>query len=643
MTPIRPLPTLAALQAAHAALAGQAKAEGATLDHATAVQDFVARAVATGTVLDARDDRQAAQSLVNYWVSRSASEALKAGRPVPAVCDPGFDTLLPEFDPATLRDAIAAADERLRQSEADPALVRRLLLRLVRMRPADPGFDPAPTSRANLRDLPNADPGTVDRLVDDLAAAGVLRVSPGPMPEAEQVGLRPAVLATDWAPLREAQESRRQFRARTAEYARQATPVTAWGRGRSTAVDWLATTGRWVREATEWVHQRFGGRPELELLSAEEQDDAEEYHDLNEPEVKFLRASRSLQRRLMEANLALVWLALAVLAFALVGWVKSDWNARAARDNAAVAVAETRAAAEAARREGEARVAADAATQKAREALAVADQQQYQAMKEQQLNEAIKQELKDVLAVVNDEKQRINLAAAPAQSDRYQARFNELLAQQTEQGELRDPTRPLRPGTRVWLKDAAGRESACSVCCFVRSPDGRRFALVFGITLGLGKTAEDVSGQLSRQQGGGRPVGNLLSPRDLLPSGRDPDDRIKGPLRYLFLAELDRTVVADNQLPIVGRPLRGIAPAIAVGEGIRLLGSGSGLNQGKVLRTTPDGEVMYTRISAVGDAGGPVFNDRDELVAMHLGGREGESFGVLLHAPLAALNLTLIP
>ncbi|MFL5341424.1 MAG: hypothetical protein ACJ8F7_14865 [Gemmataceae bacterium] len=339
-----PFPNLAALQGAHLALAQGVPHDGATLPPAEAIREFVARAVETGRVLDQRDDRQAAQSLINYWVSRVANAARLEDKPVAslarksnpgdgvaekahravqnaaAVFGPEVDTLLAEFDPGSLRDAVADADARLRQAGADPKLVRRLLLRLVRLRPADPGFDPAPASRASLRDLPGADAATVDRLVNELAAAGVVRVTPGPTNEADLVALRPAVLKLDWPPLREAQESRRQFRARAAESARSTAASGAVSRCWLATTDFLAVLGRGIGRVSWGVGKLFGVRPEPERLSAEEQDDAEEFNDLNENEVRFLRASRGLQRKLTEINRTLVWLMIVAVVFVLAGW-----------------------------------------------------------------------------------------------------------------------------------------------------------------------------------------------------------------------------------------------------------------------------------------------------------------------------------
>src|SRR5438552_2788940 len=78
--------------------------------------------------LDSRDERQAAQSLINYWVSRATSgERKKATQSAEPVFGPEFDTLLAEFDPDALRAAIADADARLEKIAADPKLVHRIL------------------------------------------------------------------------------------------------------------------------------------------------------------------------------------------------------------------------------------------------------------------------------------------------------------------------------------------------------------------------------------------------------------------------------------------------------------------------------------------------------------------------------------
>src|SRR5262249_33672976 len=150
--------------------------------------------------------------LINVCVSRLQSEARAAGNSRPVVFPIEFDTLLAEFEPGTLRQAVTDADMRLRKIGANPKLVQRVLRRLIRLRPAESEVDPVSASRASLHDLPRVGAAEVDPIINELAAAGVLHVTPGRKPEADQVTLRPVVLKLDWQPLHSAMESRREFR-----------------------------------------------------------------------------------------------------------------------------------------------------------------------------------------------------------------------------------------------------------------------------------------------------------------------------------------------------------------------------------------------------------------------------------------------
>src|SRR5262249_43244295 len=205
---------------------------------------FVARAVATGARLDACDERQAAQALINVCVSRLQSEARALGKSGPVIFPIEFDTLLGEFEPGTLRQSVTDADERLKKIGAGAKLVQRFLRGLIRLRPAEWEFDPVSASRASLHDLPRVGAADVDPIINELTAAGVLRVNPGRKPEADQVALRPVVLKLDWQPLHAAMESRSEFRTRAAEAVQQS-PGGGLSQRWVVITDRLAAFGRW--------------------------------------------------------------------------------------------------------------------------------------------------------------------------------------------------------------------------------------------------------------------------------------------------------------------------------------------------------------------------------------------------------------
>jgi hypothetical protein len=235
--PIDPFDSLAALQQAHTALVAEIGKEVLAGENPARVARFVRRAVETGAILDDKEDRSAAQSLINFWTGRLSSVAREEEReaikralanestlPPTVVPDLG-DTLLKEFAPATLRNAIRAADAWLDGSTVEGRqIARRALLRLARLRPGvlQPDettvsesekmpFDAVPASRATLRDVgPSAD--QVDGVIAGLAEAGVIRVRPGETREADQIALRSSTLIDDWKTLREFLLARWAFR-----------------------------------------------------------------------------------------------------------------------------------------------------------------------------------------------------------------------------------------------------------------------------------------------------------------------------------------------------------------------------------------------------------------------------------------------
>ena len=110
------------------------------------IKAFVQRAVNTGVVLEAREDRMTAHEVIGFWTAQVATASreqaradLKTGlsRPTATLIRPDFgNTLLRTFEPAALAGAIAAADRVLAGSEQEYRnLARLILLRLVRMKP----------------------------------------------------------------------------------------------------------------------------------------------------------------------------------------------------------------------------------------------------------------------------------------------------------------------------------------------------------------------------------------------------------------------------------------------------------------------------------------------------------------------------
>jgi tetratricopeptide (TPR) repeat protein len=287
------------------------------------IAEFVRRAVATGKVLDAKDDRAAAQGLINFWVARLAAAARTAERkgtkePEEGVEVPCFDdTLLFDFDPDTVRSAAAEADAWLQTLvEAERSLPRCLMLKLVRLRSDVTTFDPIPTVRAALYTLDT--PENVDAAIAGLVAAGVVRVRPGETPEMDRVALRSPDLITEW----------------------------------KTFAGWLRERVQFREHVNKWDQAR---RQANQLFEGDHLREVRTYHDRNRLERQFTDRSRDRERRRNEWNRVLKWVFLGLALAILCGWITALFYYHAASAEREVA-SDAR----------EARIKAEAALQEAR-------------------------------------------------------------------------------------------------------------------------------------------------------------------------------------------------------------------------------------------------------------------------------------
>jgi hypothetical protein len=281
-----PFHFLAAMQERHAEMVREVGKDVLSPPNARAVTDFIRDAAATGTVLDASDDRAAAQGLINFWTARLSSAARAARDDTPEarpVAVPDFEeTLLAPFDPATIQAAITRADAWLKSlPEQDQATARRVMLRLVRLPTEGKGFDPVPLIRGAFYDLD--DPKRVNAAIDGLAAAGVARVMSGDSRELDRVALRSPQLLEEWATYAGWLEKRRQFR----------------------------------QKVVEW-HQQ--GQHASGLLKGDDLEEAKSYFDRDAMEREFIEQSRRREWRANERNRILKWVFGGLALAAVVGW-----------------------------------------------------------------------------------------------------------------------------------------------------------------------------------------------------------------------------------------------------------------------------------------------------------------------------------
>jgi hypothetical protein len=310
--------SLAEMQEQHSALVKEVGNEVLSPGNPEKIARFVARGVATGKILDDKDDRAAAQSLINFWVSRLSSAASDARRSAakgqvaaaPASGPEIDDTLLGEFDPSTITSATGHADRWLETLPAeDRALVRRIMLRLARLSGQGEAFEPVPATRASLEEL-DPSPERVGRLIEGLAAAGVVRVTPGATPETDLISVRPDVM-TQWEAFRRWTGERLSFRH----------AVIAWDRD---------------------------GRSRDALLREEALEEARWYNDRNPLEREFIELSgreeilraRRVQEKSLQYLLAAVVLGicatliLLMLARSYYNWLRAESQGKLAEQQA---------------------------------------------------------------------------------------------------------------------------------------------------------------------------------------------------------------------------------------------------------------------------------------------------------------------
>ena len=287
---------------------------------------FIDRATMTGTVLDAPDDRKAAQALVDFWLAKSYAiprETHTKQRPS-AKAKAKANTLLRPFDRAAMTAAIAEGDKVLaslsRKDDDEnksflrrilfqvaPSLgdhgtsyqdlARRILLRTIPISDGDRTCEPVAVERNDLLLL--GDPQRTNEVLDALIASGVLREEPKEL--GALVSLRYETLTEEWKTLRDLIAERVDFR----------DTVVSW-KQRGSAKHALASAGQANKALAD-------------------------YADLNELERVFIAASSSHSRRTIIAALIVCAVALPLLGIASK-YLYESWAAAKQEAEAASAI-----------------------------------------------------------------------------------------------------------------------------------------------------------------------------------------------------------------------------------------------------------------------------------------------------------------
>lgn len=360
-TAIAPSPTdafhsLAELRSHHDKLAGSVGEAESIAGHEGEVEAFVRRAVATGAVLDAAEDRRAAQALVSFWANLLDRRGLGDGSESqgPRVKPRGL--LLEPFEPQALSEQIIKPAEQwfTKQPLSDQDLVKCLLLRLVRLPEQGGDFEMRASSQGVLDDLP---PGDAARVLQELERLGVVRRNHA-APGVEDVALRTPLLMQRWHRFVEWLEHRRSVRQRAEDWARrhfnreqEARPLRRFLKSAEAAVrNGLRKVGMALQAIWPLLHGTFeGSHAADEVLTPKEYEEAKTYRDRTTAELQLIYQKRQLDRQREERNQALLGLTCVAIVVLLVvlGVIWRLWNhaeAETVRANEATVQAKNEAA-----------------------------------------------------------------------------------------------------------------------------------------------------------------------------------------------------------------------------------------------------------------------------------------------------------
>lgn len=171
--------SVAEMKRKHVALSDTVRESVLAPGHPERIAEFVRKTAATGAVLESRNDRAAAQGLINFWNALLSTERAedweKRGRPESGPGKDDTPTLLAGYNAAAVKEEVDRADawfEALPEDRRDVA--RRVLLRLVSLQPTGTKYFPGGIHSDDL--APTAeDPAVLAEVIDGLKKADVIR------------------------------------------------------------------------------------------------------------------------------------------------------------------------------------------------------------------------------------------------------------------------------------------------------------------------------------------------------------------------------------------------------------------------------------------------------------------------------------
>jgi hypothetical protein len=305
-----PFESLAALKAEHGRLLRASSGSSQSVDEQANLPDAIvtllAKARATGTRLDTAVDREAAQSILDYWTAKlfTLPSGVSAASSLPSLIQgvaPGAVNLqLAEFDAKTVQQTADKAEQAFGGfSSTEKALAQRILMRLLRLPPGLHAFMPNRVAREDLMGLRPSE--SAARVLDVLNATGVFRESDG------GVELRYEALGRVWPRFAGWLEKRKAF-----------------------------------REAVQyWVRHKGESGEKAALLSGDLLREVEKYHDLSSYEELYIDASRRLENDRARNDRIWKWVFAGLAATALIGWAIAVFQLRRANEQTRIAKQQT--------------------------------------------------------------------------------------------------------------------------------------------------------------------------------------------------------------------------------------------------------------------------------------------------------------
>lgn len=306
---VAPFESLAELRAEHGRLLKEGNAATRSPEQSKQlpqrVVEFLARVRSTGVWLDTPADREAAQSILDYWTATlfTLPKGTSAASALPSLVSgdstDGINLQLSEFDSASIRKVAEAADKWLLELPLEQqTLAKKILMQLVRLPRGRHTFVLCTATCEQLMTLgPDAQ---IAKLLKDLEQINAVREADG------AVQLRYESLPRIWSRYSGWLEKRKAFR-ETVLY---------------------------------WNQHQDEPEQQAALLSGELLREAETFHDATNDEKAFIAASRGLEIDCAKQDLFWKRVFMAVSAIAIVATVLAAWGWRRAATKRTQLVAE---------------------------------------------------------------------------------------------------------------------------------------------------------------------------------------------------------------------------------------------------------------------------------------------------------------